>query len=238
MTKQYKIAVPIVAENFADVTAQSAESINRGANILEFRLDRIKDLSVHQLWQLSNNFRGIQKIYTNRHRDESGSPEFGYKGREEERLGILRMLASVHDPDYLDIEYKHTNDRNFKPIRKGRNTKIIVSYHDFKQTPDYDKLKQIYHDIAGRADCDIVKMAFMIKDDKDNENILRLIEEANKGGGLKPLVAIGMGELGMITRKEGPVKGSPWTFGALSNERQSAPGQPSIEELRAYWKKH
>ncbi|MEK6890500.1 MAG: type I 3-dehydroquinate dehydratase, partial [Nanoarchaeota archaeon] len=189
----------------------------------------------HQLWELANNFRKVKKIYTNRHKDEAGNPEFGYQYDENERLGILRGIAVTHHPDYIDIEHKHTK-RGFRPFQKIGKTKIIVSYHDFQKTPDYDGLRRIYDEIAGRADCDIVKIATMVNEEKDNENIFRLVQHAHAGGGSKPIVAIGMGELGAVTRYKGPELGSLWTFGALCEKRKSALGQKSIEDLRHYFK--
>jgi 3-dehydroquinate dehydratase / shikimate dehydrogenase len=46
-----------------------------------------------------------------------------------------------------------------------------------------------------------------------------------------PTIALAMGERGVLTRLLAGKYGGHLTFGALSPERASAPGQPSVEEL-------
>lgn len=47
-----------------------------------------------------------------------------------------------------------------------------------------------------------------------------------------PLITMSMGELGMVTRLSGHLTGSVMTFGALTTEKASAPGQIPIKELK------
>ncbi len=236
MTKHYKIAVPIVADNQRDIIGKAADAIKRTADLVEYRLDLVNgNFNTHSLWELSHSKR-IPKIYTNRPKVQPQIVGIKDNYEERERVGLLRQIAIAHDPDYIDLEHELTKYRGFKPIRKEGKTKIIVSHHDFNQTPDYDGLRRLYDEIAGRADCDIVKIATKVNNEKDNDNILKLIEHASKGGGAKPIVSVGMGKLGKRTRYQGPEAGSLWTFGALSEDNRSAPGQPLIEDLRHYWK--
>ncbi|MEK6889920.1 MAG: type I 3-dehydroquinate dehydratase [Nanoarchaeota archaeon] len=235
MTKQYKIAVPIVGPEQIDVVKQSAEAVSRGADILEFRFDGVKGLNQFNVFPYANLFVSRPRIFTNRHPAEVAENDrgrFGYKGTEKERLAVLRTVASF-EPTYLDVEHKHFHHVDVNP----KKTKRVVSYHDFKHTPGYERLKQIYNEIADRRETDIVKMAFMVTDRRDNENLFRLMEYS-LGKDMKPAVIVGMGELGEITRYGGPSRGSLWTFGALCKERQSAPGQPSIEKLRTEMQKY
>lgn len=229
MTKNYKIAVPIIAQSHTTLLKRTADAVKAGANLIEYRLDYLKNINMHSLWELSH-FAKTPKIYTNRR-----NPEAKHNYEEGERLGLLRQIAIAHRPDYVDLEHEWTKHRSFRPIQKIGNTQVVVSHHDFKQTQNYDGLRRLYDEIAGRADCDIVKIATMVNAEEDNDNILRLIEHASKGGGAKPIVAVGMGKLGKRTRYEGPKKGSLWTFGVLSADERSAPGQPLMEDLRHYW---
>ena len=60
--------------------------------------------------------------------------------------------------------------------------------------------------------------------------MLRVLQRAVASG--QPTIALAMGERGQITRILAPKYGSFLTFGALSPERQSAPGQPTLTQLR------
>lgn len=235
MNKQYKIAVPVVADTHTGLIRKAAAAVDRKADLIEYRLDFLKEVNAHQLWELSH-FKNTPKIYTNRPKKNPQLVGISHNYEEEERIGLLRMIAVAHRPDFIDLEHELTKYRGFKPIRKEGKTKMVISHHDFERTRDYDGLRTLYDEIAGRADCDIVKIATKVNSEKDNENILRLIEHATKGGGAKPIVAVGMGKLGKRTRYQGPEAGSLWTFGALSEDNRSAPGQPLIEDLRHYWK--
>lgn len=236
MKTQYKIAVPIVAHSHNALLRKTADAVKAGADLIEYRLDYLKDVSTHSLWELSH-YKDVGKIFTNRPKNnELKLSELRHDPAEKERVGLLRMIASAHDPHFIDLEHERTRYSGFRPIEKRGKTKLIVSHHDFKQTPSYDGLRKLYDEIAGRADCDIVKIATMVDSEEDNDNILRLIEHASSGGGAKPIIAIGMGKLGKRTRYEGPEKGSLWTFGVLSIDERSAPGQPLMEDLRHYWK--
>jgi len=42
-----------------------------------------------------------------------------------------------------------------------------------------------------------------------------------------------MGQLGMISRLSGNLTGSVMTFGALTSEKASAPGQITVKELKS-----
>ena len=73
----------------------------------------------------------------------------------------------------------------------------------------------------------MVKIATTARDVSDARRVLALLE-----GRQGPTIALAMGERGVATRILAPKFGGFLTFGALSPERQSAPGQPTIAELR------
>lgn len=47
-----------------------------------------------------------------------------------------------------------------------------------------------------------------------------------------PTIALAMGERGLISRLLAPKYGSYLTFGSLGSGKESAPGQPTVEQLR------
>ena len=79
---------------------------------------------------------------------------------------------------------------------------------------------------------DIGKIAVMPHNERD---VLRLMELTRRAGAFvsMPLITMSMGQLGMISRLSGNLTGSVMTFGALTSEKASAPGQITVKELKS-----
>ena len=112
-------------------------------------------------------------------------------------------------------------------VKKCSNTKLIISHHNFDETPR--NLEDIYQRIAGKNP-DIVKIATKANSYNDSLRMLNLISGADKD-----IVGICMGQQGMITRVYGPVVGGYLTFASLGEGKSSAPGQMNVDELRQTW---
>ncbi|HIP91427.1 MAG TPA: type I 3-dehydroquinate dehydratase, partial [Methanothermococcus okinawensis] len=125
-----------------------------------------------------------------------------------------------------DIELKEP--RNKELVRFGNeieaDTNIIVSYHNFKRTPNYNKLLEIVNKELQIGD--ISKFATMVNSKKDILTVLSVIEEF-KG----KVIGIGMGEKGKLTRILGTYFGSILTFASMEG-KSSAPGQIDMKKLR------
>lgn len=83
------------------------------------------------------------------------------------------------------------------------------------------------------AGADIVKFATMATDITDARRVLHVLEHSAPQ---RATIALAMGERGQITRLLAPKYGGFLTFGALSPERQSAPGQPTLRQLRELYR--
>lgn len=105
---------------------------------------------------------------------------------------------------------------------------MIISSHDYEGTKSEDELLQLVHRIR-EAGADVVKFATTAQDITDAMRVLRVLEASVQEG---PVIALAMAERGQATRILAPKYGGFLTFGALSPERQSAPGQPTLQELR------
>jgi 3-dehydroquinate dehydratase/shikimate dehydrogenase len=73
-----------------------------------------------------------------------------------------------------------------------------------------------------------VKIANTAQDITDVRRIMTLIETQSVHG---PVIGLSMGERGQMTRILAPKFGSFLTFGALSQGKESAPGQPTLAAL-------
>ena len=214
MYSQTKIAIPIFQEKCEDVIEVAQDCIEKGADVLEFRIDALKNPDIGEI---KNTIKEIDfpMIATNRIQSEGGS----FKGSEDERIDILYECAGL--VDYVDIELQCDDDYINKIHDTG--TKTIVSYHDFEKTPDLNEIMYIVdkeHELG-----DIAKVAFMPQDLEDTLTILAVLSHCEDTN------AISMGDLGSYTRVMASKFDSPITFAAGTDV--TAPGQIDIETMKA-----
>ena len=214
MYSQTKIAIPIFQDNCKDVIQVANDCIDKGADVLEFRLDGLKN---HDIGEIRDTIQEIDfpMIATNRISSEGGS----FNGSEEQRINILYQCSDI--VDYVDIELQ-TKDEYIELIR-NTNAKTIISYHDFEKTPDLNEIMYIVdkeHELG-----DIAKVAFMPQNLEDTLTILAVLSHC------EDTIAISMGDLGSYTRVMASKFDSPITFAAGTDV--TAPGQIDIETMKA-----
>ena len=214
MYSETKIAIPIFQKKCKDVIEVAQDCIDKGADILEFRIDALKKPDINEIKHTIEEIN-FPMIATNRINTEGGS----FKGSEEERFKILYECCDL--VDYVDIELQSDDEYIHKIHDTGVTT--IVSYHDFKKTPELNEIMYIVekeHELG-----DIAKVAFMPQDLEDTLTILAVLSHC------KDTIAISMGDLGSYTRVMAAKFNSPITFAAGTDV--TAPGQIDIETMRA-----
>lgn len=221
-----KICIPVPATSNS-AALKMMEEIYPKADIMELRIDRIRNPDVPQLVAA----RKKEIIVTNRRGDEGGS----FRGTEVERVGLLKQAVRF-GAEYVDIEMR--TDRSLitellSEIRKqGRFTEAIISYHDFSGTPDPAGLDWILRKCAVYNG--IIKIATMANEPEDNLRILALIAAAKKTN--KRIIAFCMGEKGRLSRIAAPLLGSYLSYASLKKGAESAPGQLTVDEMRGIMK--
>jgi len=198
---------------------------NKKADLIELRLDYAKKLDEKDLQKLISS-ASKPVIATNRPKKEGGF----FSGKENERISILESAISI-GVEYVDIEFSSGKKAISELIKKKGLTKLILSHHDFKKTPSFSELKKLLKKMASLKP-DIVKIICFAKSEKDNETMVLLIEEAHK---MKiDIIAFCMGEKGKYSRMHSCDYGACFTFASISNEKKTAEGQFTIEEMRSY----
>ncbi len=191
--------------------AEHRHLVEQGAKLVELRVDYIRgEVSLKRL--LAE--RPGPVIVTCRREQEGGK----WAGTEEQRLLLLRT-AIAEGVEYVDLE----EDAASRIPRYGK-TKRIVSFHDFRKTPD--DLEAIHRRLCN-LDADIVKLATTANSPLDNLRMLRLVRQSKV-----PTVGLCMGEMGVPTRILCGKYGAPFTYATFSSERVLAPGQLSFEQMR------
>jgi len=207
------ICAPIRNETSSGILESINKAINKGADLVEVRIDSIKNPDPQKVASLIEEIEH-PFIATNRMKEEGGF----FEGSETERTDIL--LEAAKYADYVDIELRTENKYRSKIIKASKSQ--IISYHNFKKTPSIPELFEIVkseHELG-----DLAKFAVMPNNLQDTLKVLEVLSK------LDNTIGIAMGELGRYTRVVAPLFGSPITYASLINE--SAPGQMDIETTR------
>jgi 3-dehydroquinate dehydratase/shikimate dehydrogenase len=215
--------IPICADTTEAALGQMEKSAPL-ADILELRIDRIRDLDLKKLM----NEKQTKIVITNRRKDEGGE----FSGSEQERVELLKEAVAL-GADYVDIEAvteRHLIKELVAEITRHHNrTKWIISSHDFSGTPPEGALRKRFNAYS-KADADIVKLCTYAHAMEDNLRVLGLIPYARSKG--HAIIALCMGGQGRISRVVGPLLGASWGYVSLEKGAESAPGQLTIEEMR------
>lgn len=209
------ICIPITARSVEDVISEiSLASKRTDVDLIELRLDYVSGMKNAEIC-LEKSLQSTTKpiIVTNRPKREGGN----FKGSEEDRLCLLQKAIEL-EADYVDVEYDSA-----RHITRKDSSKIIISYHNFKETPH--NINRIYEDIS-QYKPDIVKIVTYANDITDNIRIFELLKEANI-----PTISFCMGEFGHISRILTRKFGGFLTFASLERGKESAPGQLTVDEL-------
>jgi 3-dehydroquinate dehydratase I len=152
------------------------------------------------------------------------------KYSSHERIHKLK-LAIESGATFVDIEYEAENDfrNSLSEFAHVHQCDVILSYHNFEMTPELDELEKIMNKCF-ELGADIAKIATMIKVNRDNSKILSLYKAPGR------LIALGMGELGRISRIVAPFLGAEFTYASLTDDNPTAPGQISYSRLNKYIK--
>lgn len=191
--------------------AEHKHLAEEGADLVELRVDFI--VRAVNLKRLLADRPG-PTIVTCRREQDGGK----WNTSEEERIMLLRS-AIAEGVDYVDLEEDIAGQ-----IPRFGKTKRIISYHNFHETPK--ELREI-HDRLKEFDPDMIKMATMAHNPRDNIRMLELIAESDV-----PTVAFCMGDMGTASRILGARFGAPLTYATLHQDRALAPGQLSFKQMR------
>lgn len=207
------ICVPIFEKNYESVIQSAENSIEAGADLVEFRIDAMNHPNPDDVVNIIKDINH-PLIATNRRIDEGGF----FRGSESERTEIL-LEASKH-ADIIDIELETDSYQMNKIIKASKLT--IISYHDFEKTPNVDVLLEVVS--RERKLGDIAKFAVMPNNISDTVVVLNVLSQVEN------TIGISMGDLGRYTRIVAPLFGSPITFASLDSK--SAPGQLDIQSTK------
>lgn len=184
-----------------------------GADLLELRIDCFKkqDVAVVQKIVKHIQVKKLPMLATIRSKAEGGKSGIS----EKERLRLFQAVIPFVDAVDIELSSKKILRDVIKEARRFKK-KVIVSYHNFKDTPEQKKLEAIIKN-GKKAGGDIVKIAAFAKNKKD------IIQLASLTASHNDIITIAMGRLGIVSRLFFPMLGSLLTYCSVT--KSSAPGQ-------------
>ncbi len=243
------VAVPLTRAD-PPLDGQVRAAIAGGADLVELRVDLIGDVAAVE--SLLRGPRPCPYLLTVRPVHEGGA----WDGDESDRISLIERLGLLR-PGWIDVELaawrRSANVRQKvglvcdvsgretapapgsgirdqpAPVGDGRaRNRLILSHHDFRSTPA--DLDAVFDDLAATP-AFAIKAAFAARDASD---ALRVLDQLRRRSSARRVVALAMGEAGLITRVAAPRFGAFLTFAAAEARDASAPGQPTLEELQRW----
>ncbi len=128
---------------------------------------------------------------------------------------------------YIDVEVERGKEVAARLADACKDTacKLIISYHNFDETPSQKDLIFII-DKCVQHRADIVKLACKVNTVTDNAVLMSLYQVRDN------IVAFGMGPLGKIARLGSLKCGAEFTYVASDFGEGTAPGQFTVSEIR------
>tara|TARA_B100000029_G_scaffold263682_1_gene259859 strand:+ start:169 stop:831 length:663 start_codon:yes stop_codon:yes gene_type:complete len=216
---KYRTCVSIGEKNPKKVKLVLKKALVK-SDYAEIRFDFLKKSDIPVV--LEDIKKNLSKcVCTLRPKSEGGL----FVGKEEERKSILRLIAE-YNPYLLDVEFNTIKrDRKLELYLKKSKCKLLISWHDFKKTPNELQLSSRYNKMKKFSD--VVKIVTVARNVSDVSRLLSLYSMKSK----KKIIAFCMGEQGKFSRILCLHLGSPFTYVSLG--KAIAPGQFSVDEIKS-----
>ncbi|MBA3440182.1 MAG: shikimate dehydrogenase [Pyrinomonadaceae bacterium] len=221
-----RIGVPVRVERACDLS-QAVARAALVADIIELRLDYLEPTELGEALRSLATFHCPRPlILTLRPAEEGGHRPLDMA----ERQAFWSLPEHTLGSNFVDIELDLLlGSASREPqLEQSLNWEhVICSYHNFAEVPA--DLETIYERMASTG-ARVLKIVVPTRDVTDCLPVFRLLERARREG--HAMIAIAVGDAGLLTRILAPSRGAFLTFGSLNEAHQTAPGQISARELR------
>src|SRR5205085_12563160 len=152
-----------------------------------------------------------------------------FKGSGAAQLEILGKAAAA-GCQLLDLEFESAlGSKPDAVARLRKSAGLILSFHDFRATRGLDRILEKMLGVPA----DYYKVVTTATTLSDNVAMMKFLQAKSDK---HALIGLCMGEQGLISRVLGVRAGSVFTFGAVSTDQKTAPGQISSRELRSIYR--
>jgi 3-dehydroquinate dehydratase/shikimate dehydrogenase len=233
-----RVCVPVCVSDAGELSDAVARAASL-ADVIELRFDCLDEGQLDKAFaRLVEIVTGtpLHFIITNRPAGQGSRRALDSRERLDfwRRTSELLSDANVRARVYADVELDLLESTHAEPLREILvGFTLICSQHDFLQTPS--DLGALYERMA-RTGARVLKVAAQAVDATDCAGVLALVGRARRDR--VEMIAVSMGEAGLLTRVLAPAFGSALTYGSLGRGRETAPGQLSARELRELYRVH
>jgi len=216
-----------IAGTDASEMLEKAEVLARDNPFIELRLDYLPKpgLALGRIREFTESHPHVAVIATCRRAASGGK----FRGPIPSQLEVLGKAADA-GCQLVDVELQTAIRLKPAQIDKLRaKAALVLSFHDFRAT---QKLDETLKKMTGYP-ADFYKIVSTATSLSDNVTMMKFLERHQDA---HSLVGLCMGEQGIISRVLGARAGSAFTFGALTADEKTAPGQVTARELRSTYR--
>lgn len=208
----------MICVSIAEKTVEKCIEALEGIDFAEIRLDK-----------MTFDLESVKKIFSN-HPQLIATCRPGSMSDKKRKSSLVAAITA--GAAFVDVEVDSDSRYKNEIIQKARahSCQVIISFHNSVKTPERRELE---HTINWCFECgaDMVKIACKVHSPRDNSRLLGLLNEK------RPLVVIGMGDKGKITRVVAPLLGSAFTYASLAVGKETAEGQMDRDALKSIFER-
>jgi 3-dehydroquinate dehydratase / shikimate dehydrogenase len=201
-----------------------AEAALSETQFLEFRLDSLNEpaAAMDEIANFLSRHKELVAIATCRRKAFGG----GFAGTLAEELNILENALELGFA-IVDLEIESAEECSAAQLEnlRGSDTSLLISFHDFQHSID----PELAFARIQSFEPDFVKIVSTAHSLTDSFNLLRWITERSIDA---QVVAIAMGEAGIVSRVLSLRAGSAFTFASAPDGTETAPGQMTVRTLK------
>lgn len=215
-----KLCVAVGAADADEMFRLVSEASERRESFVELRLDMLENPADGPavVDRVQRSLVSMLVLATCRRKEAAGE----FTGSVGEQRMILEAAAAA-GAQMLDVEIESAEQDPSVVAELREKARVVLSYHNFEKTPAMGPvLKRLQ-----RYEADVYKIAAAALKPSDNLKLLGALKGVDF-----PLVVLGMGEPGLLTRVLSPSRGAAFTFAAPDGAKGTAPGQLSASEMR------
>ncbi len=195
--------------------------------MLELRSDYLESLDINKLKELMADAQktNLPIIVTCRDASQGGQNHLPAPLRRQILVEAVKNNADLIDCEFVNFLKEDFSSDIKKALTENKKTKLILSEHNFKEP--FENLAEIYEEMYSVFPDAIAKTAYHANHINDCFAAFDILREYGEKA-----IAICMGPAGIISRIIARKLNAFLTFGSLSENQQTAPGQVSIETMK------
>jgi 3-dehydroquinate dehydratase/shikimate dehydrogenase len=216
-----RICIALGLPDLAKLLEHAQREAVAGETFLEFRLDYLEnpERGAEAIAGFLGEFPECTILATCRRHQNHGR----FNGSTDDQFRILE-LAIQSGAHAVDVEIETAEAAPEKTAALRAQAQVIVSYHNYENTPPLDPvIKRLT-----RIPADAYKLVTTARKLSDTARVLA----ASKASGRTSMIVLAMGELGFSSRVLAPAFGGIFTYAAPIAAEGTAAGQVCARQLR------